>query len=695
MMLLAAYLLLLAAVTVVPSEGSAFDKHLYHSRVRGNKQGPNVCAVQQIEGTGKKYYSSCKQWYARKICGQPTVVTYDCCPGYVKVDGINGCSAITPMENVYNTMGYVEAMSTQSYFNTSGLRPNVESSGIYTVFTPSDEAWEALSEDIREALVSNVNLELRNALSYHMVSRRLLTSDLRDGLVLTSNYENQPLFINHHSNGVVTVNCARLIRPNFLATNGVVHTIDRVIVPVSNRISEIVEFTAELESLKVLMEKAGMMPLLSSEGPLTLFAPTNEAIEKVPKETMDRIMADPKTLRMVLEGHMMRSVICSESLLGEEVLLPTAGGAPALVASCQGSSIRLRGGGEVTRRDIVTTNGVVHLIDQLVLPDSAKDVLEVAEDSGVNIFMDLLEESGAKAQLHREEGYTLLTVKDSALTESFTADKGEKLKQKMLAYVVRGRYLSDRLFHGQRLETLAGGTLRVFIYHRALCIESSCVDTKDRTARNGAVFVLDKPLPPPPRSTLMNMLEADTRFTTLASLLRTAGFAEKLSMPVDLTIFAPTNEAFGTLPVAELARLSRNSRELQELLLSHVSSGILVRGGLIPIGTNLVMALSGVTIDVMQKGGVMSINEKQTVIEADLMATNGVIHVIDGVLGQRPSRRRHALVNFGPGAPSGLELYRRLTHKPLHWKRPGHTVSWKRSRGFVDKSSHRKQAGKV
>lgn len=152
-------------------------------------------------------------------------------------------------------------------------------------------------QEILDALVSNVNIELLNALHYHMVNRRLTSEELRHGSSFTSMYQDFHVHIHHYSNGVrsytasnthlhaltlsctvqltlsslclyvaltvpgftflrrhpqiVTVNCARLIKPDQHATNGIVHVVDRVITAVSNNVNTLIEVDDNLETLRV------------------------------------------------------------------------------------------------------------------------------------------------------------------------------------------------------------------------------------------------------------------------------------------------------------------------------------------------------------------------------------------------------------------------------------------------------------
>lgn len=142
------------------------------------------------------------------------------------------CFLVAPIDHVYGSLALVQATSTQNYADISKLRPEIEGPGSFTFFAPSNDAWGLLDEvsqdktkgsltccslchilttfvflilqTVRNALVSNVNIELFNALHYHMVNKRLLTKDLKNGLKLTSMYNDLGLYINHYSNGVST-----------------------------------------------------------------------------------------------------------------------------------------------------------------------------------------------------------------------------------------------------------------------------------------------------------------------------------------------------------------------------------------------------------------------------------------------------------------------------------------------------------
>ncbi|XP_043982561.1 transforming growth factor-beta-induced protein ig-h3 [Gambusia affinis] len=614
----------LAVVLAVCGARSPYQTVLQHSRIRGRQQGPNVCAMQQIKGTNRKYFTNCKQWYHRKICGKPTVITYECCPGYEKLPGEKGCPAALPLVNIYSTLGAVGASTTQMYSDRARLREEVEGPGSFTFFAPSNEAWAALPAEILDALVSNVNIELLNALHYHMVNRRLTSEELKHGSSFPSMYQDSHVHIHHYSNGIVTVNCARLIKPDQHATNGIVHVIDRVITAVSSDMQSIVDVDDDLETLRAAFAAAGLSTLLESPGQYTIFAPTNDAFAKIPRETLNRILGDPVALKDLLNYHILKQLQCSESIVSGTSVETLQGS--ALEVGCDGDQMTLNGNAIVTKKDHLGTNGVIHYISQLLIPDSAKTLLELAEDSSVSTATRLFVDAGLSSHLTGSEALTMLAPLNDAFKGSPTMTPD--LRALMKNHLLKQQLSSKALYHGQQLQTLGGLTLRVFVYRNNLCIENACIAAHDRTGRFATMFTLDKVLAPP-TGTLMDVLKADERFSQLVGAIQTVGMTELLNQQGALTFFAPTNEAFRALPPAELNRLLGNADQLAAVLRLHLGEGLLVSGG---ISSHTRLApLQGAKLELGMRNFTVYVN-KVPVADADLMATNGVIHAVNAII---------------------------------------------------------------
>ncbi|XP_075994460.1 transforming growth factor-beta-induced protein ig-h3 [Genypterus blacodes] len=634
--------LCVAVLGPVSAARSPYQAVLQHSRIRGRQQGANVCAMQKIPGTDKKYFTNCKQWYHRKICGKSTVISYECCPGYEKIPGERGCPAALPLVNMYNTLGAVGATTTQMYSDRADLREEIEGPGSFTFFAPSNEAWEALPAEILDALVSNVNIELMNALHYHMVSRRLTSEELKHGSSFASMYQDFHVHIQHYPNGIVTVNCGRLIKTDQHATNGIVHVVDRVITAISNTVHTLIDVDENLETLRTAIAAAGLTNILESEGQYTVFAPTNEAFEKIPPEMLNRILGDPVALRDLLNYHILKHMQCAESIVSGTPMETLQG--TVLEVGCDGDQITLNGKAIITEKDQLGTNGVVHYISELLIPDSAKTLLELAESSSVATATKLFVDAGLSSHLTGSETLTILAPLDDAFKGSLAMNP--EMKNLMTNHILKEQFSSKSLYHNQELETLGGLKLRVFVYRNNLCIENACIAAHDRMGRFATMFTVDKVLTPP-MGTIMDVLKADDRFSLLVGAIQTAGMTELLNQQGALTFFAPTNAAFNALPRAERTQLLRNGQELSRVLRLHLGEGLLVSGG---VGSHTrVKPLQGVKLELGVRNYTVYVN-RVPVVEADLMATNGVVHAVNTIVKPLPPKVDREQAD-GPAAP--------------------------------------------
>uniref|UniRef100_A0A7N9AMX7 Periostin, osteoblast specific factor a n=1 Tax=Mastacembelus armatus TaxID=205130 RepID=A0A7N9AMX7_9TELE len=620
-------LVLVALCSLGSVDSSAYDKIVTHSRIRARNEGPNVCALQQVLSTKKKYFSICSNWYKRSICGKKAVVIYECCPGYMKMEGKRGCSAVAPIDHVYGTLGLVKATTTQQFSDVSKLRDEIEGQGSFTMFAPSNEAWDQLDAGVRAALVNNVNVELYNALHFHMVNHRLLTKDMKNGMKVTSMYNDLGLHINHYPNGIVTVNCARIIYGNQVATNGVVHVIDRVISAVGNTIKDVLDNSDELSSFSAAALASGMMDKLEEPGHYTLFAPTNEAFDKLSPGYLERIMGDKAVIAALVKHHLLNSVQCSEAIMSGSVFETAEG--KTIEIGCDGDSLTVNGIKMVLKKDIVTTNGVVHLIDQVLVPDSAKDVLELMGEPQSK-FSDMVSELGLAAAMRPKTEYTIIAPLNSAFTNEVMSTDLNLLKLILENHILKLKVTLSELYNGQQLETLAGKLLRVFIYRTAVCIENACMVRGSKEGSNGALHLV-RSFIKPAEKTIYQLLIADGRFKMFLSLMEIAGLTDLLKQEGSYTIFAPTDDAFEGLSKEDLSLLKSDLNVLRTILLYHFSNGIFINGGLEGGVVNLLKTLQGNNLEVMSVNNSVHVNSVG-VPNSDLMATNGVVHVVKNVL---------------------------------------------------------------
>ena len=120
-------------------------------------------------------------------------------------------------------------------------------------------------------------------------------------------------------------------------------------------------------------------------------------------------------------------------------------------------------------------------------------------------------------------------------------------------------------------------------------------------------------------------------FKTLAKLLTDAGLIGTLKGPGPFTVFAPTDEAFAKIPAATLAALGKDKAALKNVLLYHVVSGKVMAADVMKLNGKSAKTAEGQDVKIMAEGKMVMVNQAN-VVKTDIVAKNGVIHVIDAVI---------------------------------------------------------------
>jgi uncharacterized surface protein with fasciclin (FAS1) repeats len=135
--------------------------------------------------------------------------------------------------------------------------------------------------------------------------------------------------------------------------------------PAEETIVETAVDAGEFTTLVSLLEQTGLDETLSQDGPFTVFAPTDEAFAKVPAETLEQLAAQPKQLEAVLLYHVAEGEVEAADVVGMSSVA-TLNGASAPVEA-NGDVVRV-GGAKVVQADVAASNGVVHVVDAVLIP---------------------------------------------------------------------------------------------------------------------------------------------------------------------------------------------------------------------------------------------------------------------------------------------------------------------------------------
>ena len=442
----------------------------------------------------------------------------------------------------------------------AGLVETLQGEGPFTVFAPTDAAFTALLTALGVEAADLLGLpQLGDILTYHVAGVEAMSTDLSDGQMVTT-VNGQDVTISIMGDTVMINGSATVTVANLDATNGVVHVIDAVLVPaiingctdmmacnyslvantddgscvlpgdmcddgddatVNDMIGEdcmcagipatVVDIVVNSEDhtlLEAAVGAANLVDALSAEGPFTVFAPTDAAITALVEAleiTAEDLLALPN-LGEILQYHVVAGAAMSgdlsdgqeiETLLGENVTVTIDMDMNVFINNAQ-----------VTVADIEAGNGVVHVIDAVLLPpapvtNTVVDVIVNSEDhtllEAAVIAADLVD------ALSAEGPFTVFAPTDSAITVlvealEITAEDLLALPNlgEILQYhVVAGAAMSGDLTDGQEIETLLGSNVTVTINAEGVFINDAQVTVADIEADNGVVHVIDAVLLPP------------------------------------------------------------------------------------------------------------------------------------------------------------------------------------------------------
>jgi uncharacterized surface protein with fasciclin (FAS1) repeats len=242
----------------------------------------------------------------------------------------------------------------------------VKGPGPFTVFAPSDEAFAKLPKGTVETLLKPENKEkLKAILTYHVVPGKVMAKDVL-GVKGAKSLNGQRIDVKVDG-GKVMVDGAQVVATDIACTNGVIHVIDSVILPSEDNIPTVATKAGKFNTLLAAAKAAGLVEALSGDKALTVFAPTDDAFAKLPKDTVETLLKpeNKDKLKAILLFHVVEGRVYSEDAL-----------AAKSAATLQGSKVEITvkdgaayvNGAKILATDVDASNGVIHIIDSVILP---------------------------------------------------------------------------------------------------------------------------------------------------------------------------------------------------------------------------------------------------------------------------------------------------------------------------------------
>ncbi len=587
----------------------------------------------------------------------------------------------------------------------------------YTVFAPTNAAFDALLgnldgyDSLEDFDTDEEKALLAKILTYHVVSGIAAKStDLSDEQTIET-LQGEDVTVSLDGGVFIqdaTDMDAQVTLPDVMASNGVVHLIDKVLLPQevldalsgdeemdSKNLVEIVVETEALSILEAAVIKAGLVETLSSDGPFTVFAPTDDAFVALlgilgdDYNGLDDFDTDAEMmlLKDILLYHVIAGAEVKEADLAEgSVETALAGNAIEVIAS--GDTFVIGDASDtdanITGTDIMASNGVAHTIDKVLLPQSAidfvaslslKTIVEIAvETDDLSLLVGALQQAdaGLVETLSGDGPFTVFAPTNDAfvallgalgddynsLSDFDTAEEKELLVKVLTYHVVSGTAaFSTDLSNGQMIQTVQGENVGINIKDGTVHVEdatdeNASVVLPNVEASNGVVHVINKVLLPqevldilnPPTPNIVGLAQSVPDLSLLVDALiqADAGLVDVLSGDGPFTVFAPTNAAFADLLDAlgpdynSLADFDTDAEKelLATVLTYHVVAGAAVASGDLTDHQELV-TVQGESLFALTSHGIRIRDRSTTdanVALADQIASNGIVHVVNKVL---------------------------------------------------------------
>ncbi|MDP9001074.1 MAG: fasciclin domain-containing protein [Myxococcota bacterium] len=293
--------------------------------------------------------------------------------GSPPVSGDVGSNSAAVSKDIVDTAVGAKSFTTLvAAVQAAGLEATLRSAGPFTVFAPTDTAFTKVPKFLTDKLLTPpYKTELGLVLKYHVVAGLVRASDILGKTSTSTTVLGAKLAVDGSGGKVLLNGAVNVTIPDVQASNGIVHIVDGVLLPtIADTAVGYDDGTTTFKTLVAALTAGDLAATLGGPGPFTVFAPTDAAFAKVPKATLDSLLlpANKAQLQKILKYH----VIASSLVYAKDI---TAGSVNSLSGpiglTIVGSEVSVDAGGakaKVILTDLPASNGVVHVIDTVILP---------------------------------------------------------------------------------------------------------------------------------------------------------------------------------------------------------------------------------------------------------------------------------------------------------------------------------------
>lgn len=403
------------------------------------------------------------------------------------------------------TMDIVDTAIKAGNFNTlvtavkaADLIDILKGPGPFTVFAPTDKAFSKLPARALNNLLKPENKgRLVSILTYHVVPGKIMSGDLLK-LKGVKTVQRQ-----RASTGL-SIDGARVIKADIECSNGVIHVIDTVIRPeraINRRRAQdkdIVDTAVSANSFTTLVaavKATGLVEKLKSDGPFTVFAPTDEAFAKLPKATLNSLLlpSNKDKLTQILTYHVVPKQLTGNEVLREKIFRTVQGHPLFLTGDAEKPMIN---GANLVKTDIRCSNGIIHVIDTVILPPSKnQDIVDtLVSNVAFKTLVAAVKAANLVDTLKGSGPFTVFAPIDEAfaklppgtLKSLLRPENKQKLTNILTYHVVSGKAMADDVVKIQAAKTVQGQSVQI-----APTVDGARVIQTDIPCSNGVIHVID------------------------------------------------------------------------------------------------------------------------------------------------------------------------------------------------------------
>nr|XP_012138267.1 PREDICTED: periostin isoform X1 [Megachile rotundata]XP_012138268.1 PREDICTED: periostin isoform X2 [Megachile rotundata] len=608
------------------------------------RPGPNVCAVEVNDDINYTYYTESQQWNPRKICGKQTFVRYECCAGYYRVAGHPGCTGVKPLINLIETARRAGAMKFAKLIENSNFAEELRGGSPLTLFVPSDVAFDNYLrvKGIQPEWLHDGNRYI-NLIANHITNKRVLSSQWQENLLIPSRLQGNVLRVNKFPSGMETVNCHRIIRKDQIACNGVVHVIDGVLDLALAQNSDIIQLAARDGRFQIFMKALENSEFAHriryNEMPCTIFAPTDDAFHGIPRGQLNDMLANRDALNAMIAHHIVTHPVCMSNVISE-YHAPTMQ-QQLLTLNC-GPHGPIVDHANLRNEMYHGENGMLYILDRVLLPDRAKSIMDLMKEEGVFTFLKIIRTAELEETLRHLKRLTIFAPSEAAMYSLSKHQLVELQRNKESArrfvfnHIVQGAYFTYEISNNQVARTLETEIpLRFQVYPGNFGIENALIVKADRECTNGVLHIINHVLHPAEES-LDNILRRDGNFSIWLDAMERIKkvqpqIYDQFKHPnSSCTYFIPSDQAFKRLGNVKLQKLLQDNNYLSKVMKNHIVDNMMISESFRP-DLQYTLKTKGDMVYVVRKDNKVLVDDA-TLVKCDILNKAGVAHEINSVL---------------------------------------------------------------